>query len=73
VWGCGGILSPWEEKCGTVVLMGVLVMRFVDVKDPGETLFDTQRRLVYVFSIYEWKCTTSLRGSHRGVNILTML
>ena len=55
----GGFLSSWEEKGGTVVLTGVLIMSFVDVKDLREALSDIQHCLVYVFSIYEWKCVTS--------------
>ena len=48
--GCrGAILSSWEEEGWTVMLMGVLIMRFMDVKDPGEALSDTQHCLVYVF------------------------
>jgi len=34
-------------------------MSFVDVKDLREALSDIQHCLVYVFSIYEWKCVTS--------------
>jgi hypothetical protein len=68
-----GFLSSWEEEGGAVVLMGVLIMSFVDVKDLREALSDIQHCLVYVFSINEWKCVTSLRGSCHSVNILTML
>jgi hypothetical protein len=47
VRGCrGGILSSWEEEGRTVVLMEVLVMRFMDMKDLGEALSDTQHCLV---------------------------
>ena len=48
VRGYGGVLSSWEEEGGSVVLMGVLVMRFVDVKDLGKALSDTEHCLVYV-------------------------
>jgi len=74
VRGCrGAILSSWEEEGGTVVLMGVLIMRLMNVEDPGEALSDIQHCLVYGFSMYEWKSITSLRGNHHSVNILTML
>ena len=44
----GEILSSWEEEGGSVVLMGALVMGFVDVKDLGVALSDTQHHLVCV-------------------------
>jgi hypothetical protein len=42
------ILGSWEEEGRSVVLMGALVMGFVDVKDLGEALSDTEHHLVCV-------------------------
>ena len=41
-------LGSWEEEGGSVVLMGALVMGFVDVKDLREALSDTEHHLVCV-------------------------
>ena len=47
ILGEEGLLSSWEEEGWTVVVMGVLVMRFADVKDLRE-FSATEHHLVYV-------------------------
>jgi hypothetical protein len=70
----GVILSSWEKENRTVVLMGWLVMRFVNVKDLGEALSDAEHCLVYVqLFTSDRKCITPSQGSHHSVNIRTVL